>query len=76
MADETPKTDPLKDLYFFLAIVVIIVILWYASGGASRADLRGILLSPPQPLGSGNSYNPEEPQFSGGTVAPPGQVQY
>ena len=77
MADE-PAPDPLKNLYFFLSILVLLVILWYASGGPSRADLRGIFLNPPPPVGNGGAYGPnpqpENPQFETGTVTAPEQV--
>ena len=80
MAEEAPKHDPLKDLYFFLTIVVIIVILWFAAGGPGKADMQGIFLAPPQPLGGGAAYGPggptTTPQFQSGAVPAPQQINY
>jgi len=58
MADEKPH-DPMSDVWFVVLLLVGLVILWYASGGPSRADLRGILLSPPPPVGTGEAYQPQ-----------------
>lgn len=52
----------------FLILVAIMAglgALWWYSGGPSRADLRGIFLQPPPPVGTGESYGPDplkEPQ--------------
>jgi hypothetical protein len=42
-----------------LGIIAILVILWFANGGAERADLRGIFLAPPAPVGPGGAYGPQ-----------------
>lgn len=42
-----------------LGMIAILVILWFANGGPERADLRGIFLAPPAPVGPGNSYGPQ-----------------
>lgn len=42
-----------------LGFIAIIIILWFANGGPQRADLRGIFLAPPAPLGPGNAYGPQ-----------------
>ena len=82
MAEEKDTQNPMTMVYFVGAIVVILVFLWYMSDGPSRADLRGIFLSPPEPLGTGEAHGPggtttpQEPQFQTGTVEPPGQVRY
>jgi hypothetical protein len=39
--------------------LAILVILWFANGGPERADLRGMFLAPPAPMGPGNAYGPE-----------------
>jgi hypothetical protein len=82
VADDQEDTDPMKMVYFVAGIFIVAIFLWYMSGGADRADLRGILLSPPAPLGTGEAYGPggtttaeQEPAFQTGTVEPPGQVQ-
>lgn len=42
-----------------LGMIAILIILWFANGGPSRADLRGLFLAPPAPVGPGNSYGPQ-----------------
>lgn len=42
-----------------IAGVVILVGLWFASGAYKNADLRGIFLAPPAPLGTGGAYGPQ-----------------
>lgn len=42
-----------------LGFIAIIIILWFANGGVQRADLRGIFLAPPAPVGPGNAYGPQ-----------------
>lgn len=41
-----------------LGIIAILVILWFANGGPERADLRGIFIAPPPPVGPGGAYGP------------------
>jgi hypothetical protein len=35
-----------------------LVLLWYFAGGPGKADLRGLFLAPPTPLGTGEAYGP------------------
>lgn len=42
-----------------LGMIAILIILWFANGGPERADLRGIFLAPPAPVGPGNAYGPQ-----------------
>ena len=42
-----------------LGIIAILVILWFANGGPERAELRGMFLAPPAPVGPGTSYGPD-----------------
>lgn len=42
-----------------LGIIAILVILWFANGGPQRADLRGMFIAPPPPVGPGNAYGPQ-----------------
>ncbi len=42
-----------------LGLIAILVILWFANGGPERADLRGLFLAPPAPVGPGNAYGPQ-----------------
>jgi len=44
---------------FVVVGLVILVVLWYANGGPQKADLRGVFLQPPAPLGGGNAYGPD-----------------
>ncbi len=47
------------DAFVFLGILAILVALWFMSGGPGKADLRGLFLAPPAPLGSGEAYGPQ-----------------
>lgn len=42
-----------------LGIIAILIILWFANGGPERADLRGVFIAPPAPVGPGNAYGPQ-----------------
>ncbi len=60
MADEPhAKGNPTEDAMWFLAILAGLVILWYFAGGPGQADLRGLFLAPPEPLGNGQAYGPQ-----------------
>jgi hypothetical protein len=60
MADDKPPAhDPMNDAKFLLVGFVLLLVLWWANGGPNRADLRGIFLQPPPPVGSGNAYGPD-----------------
>ena len=60
MADEKPTGGgPMSDLMFMVVGLVLLLVLWYANGGPQRADLRGIFLQPPAPLGTGQAYGPD-----------------
>lgn len=63
MADEHKNGggghDPMSDAKFLLVGFALLLVLWWATGGPSRADLRGIFLNPPPPVGSGNAYGPQ-----------------
>ena len=67
MADEeAPKGGgPMSDLMFVVVGLVFLLVLWYANGGPQKADLRGIFLQPPPPVGAGNAYGPD---FASSTV--------
>lgn len=56
--DEKPSGGPLSDLMLVVLGLVALIILWYANGGPQKADLRGIFLQPPAPLGTGEAYGP------------------
>lgn len=58
MADEKKEGSVTKDALLFLAFFAILVVLWYFAGGPGKADLKGLFLAPPAPLGSGEAYGP------------------
>lgn len=58
MADDAPKHDAMNDVYMFLGFMAILVALWYFAGGPGKADLKGLFLAPPAPLGNGEAYGP------------------
>jgi len=59
MADEKPPNGgPLENLMFIAGIIGVLIILWFAQGANKAADVRGIFLHPPAPVGQGGSYGP------------------
>jgi hypothetical protein len=58
MADEPKGPGPVGDLFFILGLILVLVLVWFAEGGPSHADLRGIFLHPPAPVGPGGAYGP------------------
>jgi hypothetical protein len=59
MADEKPEgSGPLSDAIFILGVIVVLIVLWFAQGAHKAADLEGIFLHPPAPVGQGGSYGP------------------
>ena len=58
MADEHKGPGPVEDLFFIIGVIVVLVAVWFATGGPSRADIRGIFLHPPPPVDTGGSYGP------------------
>lgn len=59
MAGEVPGGSPTSFAIFVFGGFALLVLIWYMTGGPSRADLRGIFLSPPAPLGTGDAYGPQ-----------------
>lgn len=59
MADEKEKGDPMQMLWLVLGVMVILIALWFASGAYKNADLKGIFLAPPAPIGPGGAYGPQ-----------------
>ena len=59
MADEPKPGNPWEIALFVGGILVVLVVLWYHNGGQGKADLRGLFLAPPAPLGSGDAYGPQ-----------------
>ncbi len=57
--DEAPKGSPMDDALWLIGGLIILIGAWFFVGGPGMADLRGIFLSPPQPLGDGGAYGPQ-----------------
>ena len=58
MAEEEGGGSPWETLWMLLGGIGILVVLWVAQG-AKGADVRGIFLHPPPPVGTGGSYGPQ-----------------
>ena len=56
--DPAPKPNVMGDALMFFGAFLVLVFLWYMAGGPGKADLRGLFLAPPQPLGTGEAYGP------------------
>ena len=59
MADEEGGGSAMGNLVFVVGVLVVLVVLWIAQGGQKKADLRGIFLHPPTPVGQGGAYGPQ-----------------
>ncbi|HEV7449401.1 MAG TPA: hypothetical protein VGP13_02590 [Candidatus Paceibacterota bacterium] len=61
MADEEKKEgeSATSAALTVLGVIALLIVLWFANGGPQKADLRGIFLAPPAPLGSGEAYGPQ-----------------
>jgi len=69
MADEKePGPGPLADAIFVLGVIVVLVAVWFYTGGPKRADLRGIFLHSPEPLGQGGAYGPQVGTLSSSSI--------
>ncbi|HVU79975.1 MAG TPA: hypothetical protein VHD37_01270 [Candidatus Paceibacterota bacterium] len=51
--------DPMQLLVMVLGAMALLVFFWFASGAYKNADLRGIFIAPPAPIGPGGSYGPQ-----------------
>lgn len=58
MADEPEGPGPIGDLFFIIGVIVVLALVWIAQG-AKYADLRGVFLHPPEPVGQGGAYGPQ-----------------
>ena len=57
--DDKPKgTGPVGDLVFIVSIIAVLILLWFAMGARKAADIKGMFLHPPAPVGQGGSYGP------------------
>jgi len=60
MAEEPKKNgSPYEIVWFVFGGLALLIALWWVQGGPEKADLRGIFLAPPPPLGTGESYGPQ-----------------
>jgi hypothetical protein len=59
MADEPKSRDPMKDVWFIAAVFGALAFLWFASGAYKNADIKGLFIAPPPPVGPGGSYGPQ-----------------
>lgn len=75
MADEKKDDNgsAMGEVWLLLGFFAALVALWFYVGGPGRTDLRGLFLSPPQPLGSGSAYGPQ--LGSDGSTTSGGQQQ-
>lgn len=61
MADDHKKEEgsPMQLLWMVIAFMAVLITLWFYSGAYKNADLNGIFLAPPAPVGPGDAYGPE-----------------
>ena len=59
MAEEKEGPTAVHDALFFVGLLLVLVVLWYFAGGPGKADLRGLFLAPPPPVGTGDAYGPQ-----------------
>ncbi len=60
MAEEKKEVgDPMKMLWLVLGTIGVIAFFWVASGAYKNADVGGLFVSPPPPVGPGGSYGPQ-----------------
>ena len=67
MVDKPAGPSVTEEALMFFGAMLILAALWYYAGGPGKTDLRGIFLSPPAPLGTGDAYGP---QFGESTTTP------
>ena len=67
MVDKPAGPSVTEEALMFFGAMIILAALWYFAGGPGKTDLRGIFLSPPEPLGTGDAYGP---QFGESTTTP------
>src|SRR3989344_4545073 len=53
-----------NDLFFFLFILFVIGVAWFLTGGPGKLSSRNPFLSPPPPLGTGETYGSGTDLFS------------
>lgn len=58
MADDEGGGGGNRDILFLLFVFGVLLFAWFTTGAYKNADLRGIFLAPPAPIGSGEAYGP------------------
>jgi hypothetical protein len=58
MPEKKEPGSPWEPVWWVVGLLVVIAIVWYANGGPARSDLRGIFITPPPPVGTGQAYGP------------------
>ena len=74
MADEAPPGSPWENFLLIFGGIAVLAVLWVAQG-ARGADLRGIFLHPPAPVGQGGAYGPQIGTTTRISEPPPQQSQ-
>lgn len=60
MADDHGGGEsPVQLLVMLIGALALLIFFWFASGGYKNADLRGLFISPPPPVGPGGAYGPQ-----------------
>ncbi len=59
MAEEPKKSNPMELLWWVVGVGAVLVGLWLASGAYKNADIGGLFIAPPPPVGPGGSYGPQ-----------------
>ena len=59
MPPKKEEGSPYEILWFVLGGLAVLIALWWVQGGPEKADLRGIFLAPPPPIGTGDAYGPQ-----------------
>ena len=59
MAEHEEKNNPMEVLVLVVGGMALLIFLWFASGAYKNADIRGLFIAPPAPLGPGGSYGPQ-----------------
>ncbi len=55
MAEGEGGGGGMSDAVFIVLIIIFLMVSWFLSGAAKNADVKGIFLSPPPPLGVGET---------------------
>lgn len=76
MAEESKGGGPVTDAVIFIGVLILLIAVWFARGAASAADLRGIFLHPPLPVGPGGAYGSQIGNIASTTPYTPSSPSY